>query len=171
MCVLIEGMASRTVSVGRQAFFSIPYCDNLCNALQCKENWLLKLYKIIEEFMDMPPSNDWKDVQIIGIEENTAKLIKAFDECNKSTSTTPIGWVHLRQKIISAIMLGIDYAVGNDTSVLVLKTMKRVYHIDEYTILQKPRLFVDSLVKLVGKSAANSVLSSILKEMHCQNLC
>jgi hypothetical protein len=67
-------------------------------------------------------------------------------------------------------MLGIDYAVGKETSILVVKTMKLVYLIDEYTITQQPKCFVDALVKLVGKSTANLILYSITEQIKRQAL-
>lgn len=63
------------------------------------------------------------------------------------------------------IRSGIDKIAGNNPSNLILKTMHLIYHIDEEEIVRQPNLFVDKLVKVVGKDTANSILSRILDEM------
>jgi hypothetical protein len=67
--------------------------------------------------------------------------------------------------ITKSIKSGIDKMLGNNTSDLILKTLKLVYHIDEEDIIRQPDLFADKLVKVVGKSAADPILSSILDEI------
>ncbi len=101
------------------------------------------------------------------LEESTAKLIKAIDECNKSTITTatiqPLYDPH--HKIIPAIKLGIDGPMGSDTSNLILKTRKIIYCVDEQCISRQPRLFVDTLVKLLGDNITHEILTVILSKM------
>lgn len=76
--------------------------------------------------------------------------------------------LYSNQKIIAAIKLGIDKTLGDNASNLILKTMKLVYYMDEYFIIQHPNVFVDTLVKLIGGGAANIILLNILTEMRHQ---
>lgn len=97
------------------------------------------------------------------------ELIKTIDECNKTTTTTTnitnIQSQYARYKMMAAIRSGINETMGKDTCDLLLQTMNLVYRIDEEKIIRQPKLFVDSLVKLLGKDAAPVILTAILNEM------
>lgn len=55
--------------------------------------------------------------------------------------------------------------MGSGTSNLILKTMKIIYCVDEQCIARQPRLFVDTLVKLLGDNIAHEILAVILSKM------
>ncbi len=113
----------------------------------------------------MPPTSYFTgSKKRFSLEGSTENLIKAVDECKKST-VTAIRPQSAHYKIITAIRSGIDKTMGNDTSNIVLTVMNLVYHLDEETITRQPKLFVDSLVKLLGENVAPVILTAILGEM------
>lgn len=59
----------------------------------------------------------------------------------------------------------IDDILGQGTCDLIIKTMKLVYHLEEETVTRRPQLFADTLGKIVGKSAASTVLINALNKM------
>lgn len=109
------------------------------------------------------------------LEESTVKLIKAIEECNNEsainaiTTSSNIPPPYSHYEIMDAIRLGIDRIMGNGTSDLILKTMKLVYYFDEERIFRQPKLFVNTLVKLLGKDVTPTILTSILYEMDNNN--
>ena len=48
--------------------------------------------------------------------------------------------------------------------------MDSIYHIDEVDAIEKPSLFVDALVNLIGKDASNPILDSIVEEKNSKLL-
>jgi hypothetical protein len=103
------------------------------------------------------------------IQKNNLDLLEESEK-KITTPSTIIKPLYPGHKIISAIRLGIDKTVGNNTSNLILKTMKLIYRIDEDIIIKQPKLFADTLVKIIGDSAAKPILFNILEELRQQVL-
>lgn len=70
-----------------------------------------------------------------------------------------------RSDIFGIIRAGIDRVLGAETGVLVLRTMKLVYRIDEAAILENPQVFEDKLARIVGEKAVDIALKSISSEI------
>jgi hypothetical protein len=116
----------------------------------------------------MSPVSHSQDPQKgFSLEESTAELIKVIRESRKN-SIAAIRPSYPRYKTMAAIMRGMDETLGNGTSNLILQAMNQVYHIDEECIVGQPKLFVDTLVKLLGKDAIPHILAAILDKMKNQ---
>jgi hypothetical protein len=66
--------------------------------------------------------------------------------------------------ILTLINKAIDNALGQGASVILLKTLELVYHIESDKIVSQPELFEDKLQKILGKTA-DTVLQRIKKEI------
>jgi hypothetical protein len=83
-----------------------------------------------------------------------------------TTNASSLRVVPLNASIVTeSITQAMDDSWGNNIRSLILKTMNLIYHIDEQDIIGQPKLFVDTLVKIVGKGAATLLLGSILDQM------
>ena len=60
--------------------------------------------------------------------------------------------VEKRDREIRDIKAAIDIALGKDTSVLVFKTLKLVYRIDEYEIVSNHSRFEEAMINMLGLS-------------------
>ena len=81
------------------------------------------------------------------------------------SSTSTIRPLYPHEKIMESIISAMDKTLGNNTTNLILKTMKLIYHIDEKEIIGNHNLFALTIAKLMGESAANRLLTTILEEM------
>jgi hypothetical protein len=66
--------------------------------------------------------------------------------------------------ISGLIRKGLSYALDEETAKLVFKTMKLIYKVDEEEIVRNPGLFEETLIKIIGKSAAYNALKAISRE-------
>jgi hypothetical protein len=69
------------------------------------------------------------------------------------------------QRTIDLIEEGLAEAVGKETSVLVLKTLKLIYKIDRDKIVSDPETFEEKIRKMLGKEAADPVLRMIAERI------
>ena len=67
--------------------------------------------------------------------------------------------------MVESITQVIDKTMGSNTSNLILKTMKLIYHIDKDDIIKQPHLFMDRFIKIIGRDIANIILNAILEEV------
>ena len=81
------------------------------------------------------------------------------------SSTSTIRPLYPHEKIMESIISAMDKTLGNNTSNLILKTMKLIYHIDEKEIIGNHNLFAHTIAKLIGESAANRLFTTILEEV------
>jgi hypothetical protein len=81
------------------------------------------------------------------------------------SSTSTIRPLYPHEKIMEAIISAMDKTMGDNTTNLILKTMKLIYHIDEKEIIGNHNLFAHTIAKLMGESAAHRLLTTILEEM------
>ncbi len=66
--------------------------------------------------------------------------------------------------LLDAVKRGIDAAMGNGSSLLILKTLYYVYKLDEHAILQEPGLLSDRLRKVCG-DYSNQIMEAIAEEI------
>lgn len=69
------------------------------------------------------------------------------------------------RRFIKLAHTGIDHALGNDLSKLIFKTMKLCYKVDYSQIISDPSLLEKMLSRVVGKSAADIVLTHVKEEL------
>ncbi|AFU60229.1 hypothetical protein Ngar_c33140 [Candidatus Nitrososphaera gargensis Ga9.2] len=62
---------------------------------------------------------------------------------------------------IEKIKTAIDQTLGEETSELVFRTLKLVYHIDEDTIVSNPELFRKKIKRMFGDQIVEMILKAI----------
>jgi hypothetical protein len=72
--------------------------------------------------------------------------------------------------VLEIIFRGIEKSLDPQTANLIFKTLKLVYKIDEDAIISNPALFEQTLRKIIGNNAADSVLASIQEQAKLQML-
>jgi hypothetical protein len=70
--------------------------------------------------------------------------------------------------VLGIVRNAIEKALGKGSDVLVIRTLKLIYKLDENTMLSQPELFVEKLYKVLGKSAAEAVLETIVKDLRAE---
>ncbi len=61
------------------------------------------------------------------------------------------------------IKMALERSLGSETANLVLKTLKRVYKIDEQTMNSNPDLFEEKIRRMLGDSTAEIILKAFPK--------
>ena len=72
------------------------------------------------------------------------------------------------QRTIDLIEEGLTEALGKETCVLVLKTLKLIYRIDRDKIVWDPESFEEKMMRMLGKEAAQSVLRIIAERIKAE---
>jgi hypothetical protein len=72
--------------------------------------------------------------------------------------------------VLEIIFRGIEKSLDPVTANLIFKTLKLVYKIDDDTIISNPALFEQTLRKIIGNNAADTVLTSIQEQAKSQML-
>jgi len=72
------------------------------------------------------------------------------------------------QRTIDLIEEGLTEALGKETCVLVLKTLKLIYRIDRDKIVWDPESFEEKMRRILGKEAAQSVLRIIAERIKAE---
>ena len=72
------------------------------------------------------------------------------------------------QRTIDLIEEGLTKALGKETCVLVLKTLKLIYRIDRDKIVWDPESFEEKIRRMLGKEAAQSVLRIIAERIKAE---
>jgi hypothetical protein len=76
----------------------------------------------------------------------------------------PLNTNSLTEPIIQAI----DDILGDSTGNLIINTMERISRVDKEALIKQPKLFVNTLVKIMGEIPANLILNNILEEIKQQ---
>jgi hypothetical protein len=99
-------------------------------------------------------------------------LKNAIDITKSITSSLPsnITPLYPGKKLIDSISSSMDKLAGNDTTTLILKTMKLIFHVEEKDFVKNPQIFATALSKIIGGTASNRLQGSILQELKQQIL-
>jgi hypothetical protein len=88
-------------------------------------------------------------------------LLKDHKIAIRSNNTASVS----EDEVMNAIKRGIDSTMGENTSLLVFKTLFHVYKIDESYVLQNPELWYSKLAKLLGTRSHDLIQRAITDEI------